>query len=234
MPKLRELAERYQDQGLVLIGVHTTNGGEKMADFVAESGIDYPVAIDVSDGTTTAFRVDSYPDYYLIDRAGNLRVADLANADLERAVQVLLAEQPAIAPALAEASTTANFKDKRILVSWGSEAERAAIHSILKADRSLGKLLSNEYEVVGLSRADAPELAAALEAGEAGPALSALDANGALLARLDAVALDAQSLRAFLEASRVPQKDAEVLWRDALARAEREQKRVLVHLGAPW
>ena len=208
--------------GIGFIGVNA-HGQQAVAEFSGNNN-----------KTTTAFEVDSYPDYYLIDRAGNLRVADLANADLERAVQVLLAEQPAIAPALAEASKTADFKDKRILVSWGSEAERAAIDSILKADRSLGKLLSNEYEVVGLSRADAPELAAALEAGEAGPALSALDANGALLARLDAVALDAQSLRAFLEASRVPQKDAEVLWRDALARAERGQKRVLVHLGAPW
>lgn len=233
MPKLRELAERYEDQGLVLIGVHTTRGGENMADYVADSGIDYPVAIDIDSQTTSAFAVDSYPDYYLIDRAGNLRVADLANGDLERVLEVLLAEQQ-IAPQLAAASEVANFKDKRILVSWGTESEQDALSKALRSDRALGKLAFNEYERVQLAREDAPELAESLQAGEAGLLLLALDANGALLARLHARAPDPVSLSAFLEEHRVPQLDARALWSAALEQAEREQKRVLVHLGAPW
>ena len=40
----------------------------------------------------TAFHVDSYPDYYLVDRSGKLRFADLANADLDKAIAALLAE----------------------------------------------------------------------------------------------------------------------------------------------
>lgn len=64
-----------------------------MADFVKEQGISYPVAADVDEKTVAAYRVDSFPDYYLIDKFGNLRVADLANGDLERAVKVLLAEK---------------------------------------------------------------------------------------------------------------------------------------------
>lgn len=92
MPHLKELAQKHRDAGLVVIGVHTTNGGEKMAAFVAEQGIGYPVAIDVDNQTTKAFAVDSYPDYYLIDRAGNLRVADLQNKAVDQAVAALLAE----------------------------------------------------------------------------------------------------------------------------------------------
>ena len=233
MPKLRELAERYEDQGLVLIGVHTTRGGENMADYVADSGIDYPVAIDVDSQTTSAFAVDSYPDYYLIDRAGNLRVADLANGDLERALGVLLAEQ-GIAPQLAAASEAANFKDKRILVSWGTESEQDALSAALRSDRALGKLAFNEYERVQLAREDAPELAESMQAGDAGLLLLALDANGAPLARLDARAADPESLSAFQEEHPVPQLDARPHWSAALEQAEREQKRVLVHLGAPW
>lgn len=83
---------------MVLIGVHTKNGSEKAAAFVEEQGITYPIAID-NGGTTTAFAVDSYPDYYLIDRSGKLRVADLQNADLDRALGILLAEK---APASGE------------------------------------------------------------------------------------------------------------------------------------
>ena len=63
-----------------------------MADFVKAQGIPWPVAVDATRKTVQAFQVDSYPDYYLIDRAGNLRVADLANAELERAITTLLAE----------------------------------------------------------------------------------------------------------------------------------------------
>lgn len=92
MPHLQELAEKYGDQGLVVVGVHTTGSGDKMAAFVAEQGITWPVAVDVDNKTTTAFAVDSYPDYYLIDRQGKLRVADLQNAAIEKAVVKLLAE----------------------------------------------------------------------------------------------------------------------------------------------
>ena len=93
MPHLKELHRRYKDQGLVLIGIHTTSQGEEMADFVKEQGINSPVAVDIDQKTVQAFQVDSFPDYYLIDRKGNLRVADLQNGDLDRAVQILLKEK---------------------------------------------------------------------------------------------------------------------------------------------
>lgn len=92
VPHLKELYRRYKDQGLVLIGVHTKSSGEKMPEFVQEKAIDWPVAVDVEGKTVEAFAVDSFPDYYLIDRLGNVRVADLQNGDLDRAVQVLLSE----------------------------------------------------------------------------------------------------------------------------------------------
>lgn len=74
--------------------MHSTKGGEKAADFVAEQGITWPIAIDVAQGTQTAFAADSFPDYYIIDRAGNVAVADLANGELDRAIEHFLA-QPA-------------------------------------------------------------------------------------------------------------------------------------------
>ncbi len=94
MPHLKELHEKYGKKGLVIIGVHTKNAAEKMADFVKKSGIPYPVCVDATGATVKAFRVDSFPDYYLIDRAGKLRFADLANGELDRAIATLLAEKP--------------------------------------------------------------------------------------------------------------------------------------------
>ena len=61
---------------------------------VREYSLPYPVAVDHRGRTVEEYRVDSYPDYYLIDRAGILRYADIADNELERAVKELLAEEP--------------------------------------------------------------------------------------------------------------------------------------------
>lgn len=93
VPRLKKLQERYADQGLVVIGVHTARGSGRMDAFVDELRIRYPVAVDRGGRTGVAFDVESFPSYYLIDRAGVLRFADLASHDLERALQHLLAEE---------------------------------------------------------------------------------------------------------------------------------------------
>jgi len=49
------------------------------------------VAVDA--GTNAAYRANSFPDYYLIDRSGVLRWADIANADVEKAIRILLKEK---------------------------------------------------------------------------------------------------------------------------------------------
>jgi thiol-disulfide isomerase/thioredoxin len=93
IPHLKELYKQHKGEGLVIIGVHTTNQGDRMADFVKKEGIPWPVAVDMDQATVKGYRVDSYPDYYLIDRSGKLRVADLQNSDLDRAVKILLQEK---------------------------------------------------------------------------------------------------------------------------------------------
>ena len=93
IPHLKDLYEQNREKGLVVIGIHTSNQGSSMADFAERSQIPYPVAVDVNNATINAFHVDSYPDYYLLDRKGNLRFADLKNAEADRTVQALLAEE---------------------------------------------------------------------------------------------------------------------------------------------
>ncbi len=101
MPHLKELYEKFNSQGLEIVGIHTQGAKAKARDFVAEQKIPYRVAIDKADPTQrgksitikSLYRVDSYPDYYLIDRNGTLRFADLANSEVDRAVELLLKEK---------------------------------------------------------------------------------------------------------------------------------------------
>ena len=63
-----------------------------MPAYVKKEAIPYPVTIDTTGATVKAYGVDSFPDYYLIDKKGNLRFADLANSEVDRAIEALLKE----------------------------------------------------------------------------------------------------------------------------------------------
>jgi thiol-disulfide isomerase/thioredoxin len=93
VPKMNDLAKKYADKGVVLVGVCHQKGAEKMAATVKDRGIEYPVCIDATGRTNELYTVDSYPDYYLIDRHGRLRGADVSSAGLEKAIEALLAEK---------------------------------------------------------------------------------------------------------------------------------------------
>lgn len=92
MPHLNQLHAQYKDDGLVLIGVHTKKSGGSAAAFVEAKGIQYPVCVDSSGTTVRSFRANSFPDYFVIDRNGVLRYADLSNTHVDAVVKKLIAE----------------------------------------------------------------------------------------------------------------------------------------------
>lgn len=96
VPEVKRLYATYRDRGLAIVSVHTTRGGENAAAFVKEHRIPWPVGLDDSDKTANALgAVAGKPDYYLIDRSGILRFADIEEVELERAVKLLLGEATA-------------------------------------------------------------------------------------------------------------------------------------------
>lgn len=90
--RLRTLHETRSEAGLVVLGVHTSDGWDKAVDFVAAHGIRYPVCHDEHQETQEAYELDRVPEYHLVDRRGVLRFADLDRRDLEIAVEQLLGE----------------------------------------------------------------------------------------------------------------------------------------------
>ena len=93
IPHNNDLYERYKGDGLVIIGVCHSRGSDLMGKTAEDKGIKYPVAADVDGATVAAFAVDSFPDYYFIDRAGKLRILDCNNDNVEDAIKLLLAEK---------------------------------------------------------------------------------------------------------------------------------------------
>ncbi len=86
------LHQRYSGEGLVIIAVCRQKGRYKPAELIERMRIPYAVCMDDQMTTTESYLVNSYPDYFLIDRAGKLRIADCKDASVEDAVLFLLGE----------------------------------------------------------------------------------------------------------------------------------------------
>jgi cytochrome c biogenesis protein CcdA/thiol-disulfide isomerase/thioredoxin len=100
IPYVRAWAEKYKDQGLVVIGVHTPEFAfERNADNVRKAINDfqlgYPVALDNDYKIWRAFQNNYWPAHYFIDANGLIRYHHFGEGDYdksERVIQQLLKE----------------------------------------------------------------------------------------------------------------------------------------------
>jgi thiol-disulfide isomerase/thioredoxin len=91
-PSFQRLREKYREQGFEIVGIHTTDDGKRMAEFARNRKLSWPIGVDVSDKTKSAYRVAVWPSLYLVDRNGILRIALPHPYQLEEQVHRLLSE----------------------------------------------------------------------------------------------------------------------------------------------
>ncbi|CAG9274978.1 cytochrome c biogenesis protein CcdA [Paraburkholderia unamae] len=109
LPYLKTWAERYRDDGLVVIGVHTPEFGfehdtANVKRALANLGIRYPVAIDNDYRVWNAFGNQYWPAFYIVDGQGRVRYHHFGEggyADAEQAIRQLLADNGHAAPGVA-------------------------------------------------------------------------------------------------------------------------------------
>lgn len=139
MPHLKGLYAKHKSRGFEVIGIHTwTKEPETVRTFIEREALPWPMAIDVRGRTVRAYHVDGYPDYYLVDRRGILRVADLANAGLDAALEALLSE-----PVAANGDAPLAIRGEELTKRWAS-----AKYEHLREGRPAGTVrLANELVV---------------------------------------------------------------------------------------
>ena len=100
LPYVRAWAEKYKDQGLIVIGVHSPEFAfEKSVDNVRRAAkdmrIDYPIAIDSDHAVWNAFDNQYWPALYFVDARGRIRHHQFGEGEYEQSemiIQQLLAE----------------------------------------------------------------------------------------------------------------------------------------------
>ncbi len=100
LPYVRAWAEKYKDQGLVVIGVHAPEFEfEKNADNVRRAAkdmrVDYPIAVDSDHALWRAFKNAYWPALYFVDAQGHIRHHHFGEGEYEQSemiIQQLLAE----------------------------------------------------------------------------------------------------------------------------------------------
>jgi thiol-disulfide isomerase/thioredoxin len=104
MPYIHDWNQKYSDNGLVVVGVHSPEFEfEKNIDNVKAAvqkyGIKYPVIQDNDKGTWDAYGNQYWPRFYLIDTQGYIRYDHIGEGSydqIEKAIQSLLAERAAL------------------------------------------------------------------------------------------------------------------------------------------
>jgi cytochrome c biogenesis protein CcdA/thiol-disulfide isomerase/thioredoxin len=100
LPYVKAWAEKYRDQGLVVIGVHAPEFAfERNIDNVRKAtkdlGVTYPVAIDNNYAIWRAFDNNYWPAHYFIDAQGRVRFHHFGEGEYEKSeavIRQLLAE----------------------------------------------------------------------------------------------------------------------------------------------
>ncbi len=100
LPYVRAWSEKYQDQGLTVIGVHTPEFEfEKTIDNVrralTDMRIDYPIAVDNNYAVWRAFGNHYWPALYFVDTQGHIRHHHFGEGEYEKLewlIQQLLAQ----------------------------------------------------------------------------------------------------------------------------------------------
>jgi thiol-disulfide isomerase/thioredoxin len=118
LTQAQQLSDKYAKDGLVVIGLHHDRGWDQGQKMATERKLTFATAHDSGNAVRDAMKVDQDPDFYVIDRAGNMRFADVANSDVEKAVGIVAGET-------AEAAANVPVKAKDAVAKAKEEAMKS-------------------------------------------------------------------------------------------------------------
>ena len=139
LPHITAWDRKYRSQGLVVVGVHTPEFKFEMDTAnintaLAKYHIRYPVAVDSGDATWNAYKNESWPAHYLIDKNGNFVYTHFGEGEYdvtENNIRTLLGMKPENFGAPAAMPFSANQTPETYLGSNRAERKVTQLNSAL-------------------------------------------------------------------------------------------------------
>jgi len=125
-PSITRLERAHAGDGLIVVGIHPDAGWDRFQTAIDRGMIGCTVARDSYGRLREVIRADNDPDIYLIDRAGQLRYADIANTSMKDAVEELLGETAEHARGEAQRRTTTDGRIAAGLERGARQSSRSA------------------------------------------------------------------------------------------------------------
>lgn len=130
----RKALEAYGKDGLIVIAAHNPEGWKDAAKPAGPAGATMLLAHDEKGELRKALLSAQDPNFYLVDRAGQLRFADVANESVEDAIKALIAEKRDEAATLNEREAAEKLAKAR------EEAKTASINQDAELLKNLPEL----------------------------------------------------------------------------------------------
>lgn len=73
MPFLQIIREEFGEDELVILGINTADSETRIAQFVEENGITFPIISDLSRYSSSLYEVRYFPSTYIIDKNGIIK-----------------------------------------------------------------------------------------------------------------------------------------------------------------
>jgi cytochrome c biogenesis protein CcdA/thiol-disulfide isomerase/thioredoxin len=94
LPYIKSWYDKYADQGLVILGVHTPefayeHQAANVADAIAQKGIKFPVVQDNDYQTWRAYKNHYWPAFYFVDDKGRIRHTHIGEGAYDESEQVI-------------------------------------------------------------------------------------------------------------------------------------------------
>jgi thiol-disulfide isomerase/thioredoxin len=155
LPYIRAWVERYEDHGLVMVGVHTPEFSfekdlENIREALKQMRVTYPVAVDSDHAIWEAFANQYWPALYFVDAEGRIRHHRFGEGDYERSevvIKQLLAE--AGVERVGDELVSVDPQGPEVAADWGSLGSGETYLGYRRTDgfASPGGLASNEARV---------------------------------------------------------------------------------------
>ena len=126
----QRVADQFASDGLIVVGIHDGQEWEGAAEVATSKGITFRLAQDTDNKLRAALMSDQDPDIYIIDRAGQLRFADVDSVSLEQAAKIVCKESADAASKINETLAERARQDRIKAQSTASINQNADLTSI--------------------------------------------------------------------------------------------------------